>query len=215
MKSRSIQPSRDQHVREAVEQRAGRDFGLQRQVLRRGHRRLGLARIDRRRSRACAGCADALPHDRMRDAQVRADEHDARRTPRSPRRCRAARRSRTTACRRRPTWPCTAACCRRRARMPMPNLASAPSSAISSVAIWPVLRNATDCGPCLAWIALKRVDERVAAPSSQSTGRSLPPRVAQQRRRRAIGRAQRRQRLPALGAGHAEVDRVVGARASG
>ena len=57
--------------------------------------------------------------------------------------------------------PCTGGCCRRRGCMPMPNLASAPSSAISSVGIWPVERNATDSGPCSAWIGPDAVAEHV------------------------------------------------------
>jgi len=32
----------------------------------------------------------------------------------------------------------------------IPNFARAPRNAISSVGIWPVLRNATECGPCPA-----------------------------------------------------------------
>ena len=96
--------------------------------------------------------------------------------------------------------------------MPMPNLASAPSNAISSVAIWPVARNATDSGPCLAWIALKRSTKVAsavvpvdAAPACRRASRSSGVRGA-------VGRAQRRQRLPTLGAGHAEVDRIVARR---
>ena len=54
--------------------------------------------------------------------------------------------------------------------IPIPNFASAPSSAISSVAIWPVPRNATDSGPCRDWIALKR-SAIVRSASSQLTGR--------------------------------------------
>ena len=57
--------------------------------------------------------------------------------------------------------------------IPIPNLASAPSSAISSVAICPVLRNATDSGPCSAWIAWKR-STIVRSASSQLTGRWTP-----------------------------------------
>ena len=73
--------------------------------------------------------------------------------------------------------------------MPMPNFASAPSSAISSVTIWPVLRKATDSGPCLRWIVLEALDERRRR-VSQSHGLELASRVvAQQRRGRAIGRA--------------------------
>ena len=58
--------------------------------------------------------------------------------------------------------------------MPMPNFASAPSSAISSVAICPVLRKATDSGPCAAWIARKR-STIVPSASSQPTARWTPP----------------------------------------
>ena len=57
--------------------------------------------------------------------------------------------------------------------IPMPNLASAPSSASSSVGICPVPRNATDSGPCCAWIALKR-STRVRSASSQPTGCRTP-----------------------------------------
>ena len=56
---------------------------------------------------------------------------------------------------------------------PMPNLAKAPSKAISSVTIWPVLRKATESGPCSPRIALKRATNvRIAV--SQSVGSGLP-----------------------------------------
>ena len=93
----------------------------------------------------------------------------------------------------------------------MPNLASAPSRAISSVGICPVLRKATESSPCLAWMALhprdERVDRRVPVDRRETTVRA-----AQQRRGRAIRRAERDERLPSLRAGHAEVHRVVGRR---
>ncbi len=57
--------------------------------------------------------------------------------------------------------------------MPMPNLATAPSRAISSVAIWPVLRNATESGPCSACTALNR-EANVASALAQSTGTIRP-----------------------------------------
>jgi len=57
--------------------------------------------------------------------------------------------------------------------IPIPNFATAPRRAISSVAIWPVLRNATDSGPCSAWMARNRATI-VAAASSQPTGRRRP-----------------------------------------
>ena len=55
----------------------------------------------------------------------------------------------------------------------MPNLAREPSSAISSVGIWPVDRNATDSGPCSAWIAFTRSVNVVSA-VSQPTGTRRP-----------------------------------------
>jgi hypothetical protein len=48
---------------------------------------------------------------------------------------------------------------------PMPNLKSAPRKAISSVTIWPVLRNATDSGPWARLISFKRSQKRIKAPS--------------------------------------------------
>ena len=57
--------------------------------------------------------------------------------------------------------------------IPIPNLASAPSSAISSVGICPVLRNATDSGPCRAWIAWKR-SAIVRSAEPQLTGSWTP-----------------------------------------
>ena len=137
----------------------------------------------------------------------------SRRTLRSPRRCTAARRSRRTACRPRPRWPCTAACCRRRGRMPMPNLARAPRATPSLR--WRSGRcsgTRTDSGPCCALDRLEALAEQRHSAASQSTGPSLPRLVAQQRRRRAVGRSERRQRLPAFGAGHAEVHGIVGSR---
>ena len=92
--------------------------------------------------------------------------------------------------------------------MPMPNLASAPSSASSSVTICPVPSQATEAGPCLVWIAFMRAT-KVDSASGQATGCSLPFGAAQQRRGGAVGGPQRRQRLPPLGTGHAQVDRVV------
>ena len=71
--------------------------------------------------------------------------------------------------------------------MPMPNLASAPSRAISSVAIWPVQRKATDSGPCSAWIALNRSTNGVERGRPSRPARALPVGVAQQRRGGAIG----------------------------
>ena len=58
--------------------------------------------------------------------------------------------------------------------IPMPNLARAPSRAISSVGIWPVLRNASDSAPWRAWMALNR-STIVPSAASQLTGRWLPP----------------------------------------
>ena len=67
---------------------------------------------------ADAGCADALPQDRMGDAQVRADEHDhvgLLEVGVGVRRRVEAERLLVGDDRR---WPCTAACCRRRAACP-------------------------------------------------------------------------------------------------
>ena len=54
--------------------------------------------------------------------------------------------------------------------IPMPNLARAPSRAISSVGIWPVLRNASDPAPWRAWMALNR-STIVPSAASQLAGR--------------------------------------------
>ena len=95
--------------------------------------------------------------------------------------------------------------------MPMPNLASAPSRAISSVAIWPVLRKARDSGPCSAWIARKRstIVREGLVPAHPALDAA---RVAAERRRGAVAGFQHRQSLPALGAGDAAVHGVVGGR---
>ena len=50
----------------------------------------------------------------------------------------------------------------------MPNLANAPRYAISSHAIWPVDRNATDSGPCCSKIDLNRA-VNVRSASSHDT----------------------------------------------
>ena len=52
---------------------------------------------------------------------------------------------------------------------PIPNLKSAPSKAISSVHIWPLLRNAIDSGPCWSSSALN-LSVNTWSPWSQSTG---------------------------------------------
>ncbi len=70
--------------------------------------------------------------------------------------------------------------------MPMPNLASAPSRAISSDAIWPVEMKATDSGPCSAWTALNRLTMASRA-VGQSTGASGWSREA--RRRGVVARS--------------------------
>ena len=56
----------------------------------------------------------------------------------------------------------------------MPNLPRAPSRAISSMAICPVLRKATDALPCLAWIPFMRLT-KVSRATGQSTARRRPP----------------------------------------
>ena len=58
--------------------------------------------------------------------------------------------------------------------IPMPNFASAPSSAISSVGIWPVLENATDCRPVAALNFADPQNEVRQGAVSQSTGSSTP-----------------------------------------
>lgn len=45
----------------------------------------------------------------------------------------------------------------------MPNLAKEPRKAISSVAIWPVERKATESLPCFLWIALNFSEKVLAA----------------------------------------------------
>ena len=57
---------------------------------------------------------------------------------------------------------------------PMPNLPRAPSRAISSMGIWPVLRKATDSLPCFAWMPFMRFTKASRA-VGQSTARSRPP----------------------------------------
>jgi hypothetical protein len=56
---------------------------------------------------------------------------------------------------------------------PIPNLKSAPRKAISSVTIWPVLRNATDSGPWARLISFKRSQKRIKA-LSQSIDSNHP-----------------------------------------
>ena len=68
----------------------------------------------------------------------------------------------------------------------MPNLARAPRYANSSVVIWPVLRKATDSGPCRPCSPLNRsVNTRSAL--SQLTGRSRPRGVPEQRGEGSVG----------------------------
>ncbi len=95
--------------------------------------------------------------------------------------------------------------------MPIPNLASAPRKAISSVTICPVLMNATDSLPCASWIALNR-STNAARRDVPLHALQLPARVPEERRGGAIGRAERRERLPALRARHPEVHGIVGGR---
>ena len=102
-------------------------------------------------------------------------EHDARRTPRSRRRCTAARRSRTTACTRRRTWPCTAACCRRRAACPCrtsPARRATPSPRSASA-------GAEERHDCAAVLRLDRLE----AGTNVSQRRRPSPRAAARRSR--------------------------------
>ena len=62
-------------------------------------------------------------------------------------------------------------------------------------------------GAVLAWIGLNR-STNVASASAHSTGCEAAAPVAEQRRRRAVVGAERRECLPALRAGHSQVDRV-------
>ena len=149
----------------------------------------------------------------MGDAEVRPDA--ARCTSDSSKSCVGVRRrveAERLACR--PTTavamhcrvlpsPCT---------MPMPNLANAPSRAISSVAIWPVLRKATECGPCCALDRLQPVDRTSAAPCPSRPAPIGRRHSVRSGRHGPVGRLQHRQRFPALGAGHPGVDRVVDRR---
>ena len=65
----------NQEIRDAVEQdEIG--LGLERVMLRRGHRSLGLTRIDDNDLRPVFVPQHALPHDRMRNAEVGTDEDD-------------------------------------------------------------------------------------------------------------------------------------------
>ena len=93
--------------------------------------------------------------------------------------------------------------------IPMPNLASAPSSASSSVTICPVPSKATAAGAVPVLDGLE--------PAHHGLQRHRPGDRLQLAARRCAAAArshgrgcQRRQRLPALGAGHAQVHRVVG-----
>jgi hypothetical protein len=67
--------ARDQELREAVEEH---EIALRRDrvVARRGERGLGGARVDHEDLGAIGIAADALPEDRVRNAQIGADEHD-------------------------------------------------------------------------------------------------------------------------------------------
>ena len=65
----------DQQPRQAVEQRQI-GFRISRQMLRRGHRRFGRARIDDDDLGLMRIAHHPLPENRMRDAQIAADEHD-------------------------------------------------------------------------------------------------------------------------------------------
>ena len=66
--------------------------------------------------------------------------------------------------------------------MPMPNLASAPSSAISSVAIWPVLEERDRLRAVLGLDRLERACTNVDERGLPVDGFELAARVAQQRR---------------------------------
>jgi hypothetical protein len=57
--------------------------------------------------------------------------------------------------------------------IPIPNLASAPRKASSSLTICPVPRKATESGPCLAWMALK-FETKASVAACHDTGSSLP-----------------------------------------
>ena len=94
----------------------------------------------------------------------------------------------------------------------MPNLARAPSRAISSVAIWPVLRKAIDVGAVGRLDRRKRRGHRRSAPCASRPAAARPSASAQQRRGRAVGGVEDGQGFPALRTGHAEVDRVFGRR---
>ena len=65
----------DQNVRQSVEQRQVR-LRRQRQMLRRRHRGLRPSRVDHDDFRLMRIAQHPLPHDRMGDAQVRADQHN-------------------------------------------------------------------------------------------------------------------------------------------
>ena len=141
----------DQQVRESIkEHQVG--LGPHRQVQRGGHRRLGAPGIDDDDLGRVAVAHHPLPEDRMGDARRLTRPGRCSPTPRGPGRCKAGHRIRTPACRPRRPSPCTGAYCRRRERFPCRTWRATPSRAISSVAIWPVLRKA------MAVVAVGRLD---------------------------------------------------------
>ena len=154
---------------------------------------------------------DALPEHGMGDAGIRTDQDDDSRILRGLDRCTAGRRTRTPACRRRPPRPCTGGCCRRRGPFPCRTWRRPRATP------FPRWRS----GRCSG----RQPNRRRASPGSRGTARpSSPsprpnrPAAAGRRRRGTAGRSARSgasrtvKRLPALGAGHPAVHRVVGRR---
>ena len=190
MNARSIQPLRDQQVRQAVEEHQV-GLGPDRQVKRGGHRRLGPPRIDD--DDLGLRCGSASPAPRGSGGRCRRSTRPGRcsPTPRGPGRCKAGRRTRTLACRPRRTSPCTGGYCRRRGRCPCrtwPGPRAGPSPRWRS---GPVLRKAIESSPWAAWIARKRAVIAVNAvcQSTGRLGRRRPSGAARSRGRRLRGRS--------------------------
>ena len=78
--------------------------------------------------------------------------------------------------------------------------------------ICPVPSQATDSGPCFCLDGLEARRPCLEDGFVPGHGLDSLPLRRDERRRRASGPAQRRERLPALGAGHAEVDGIVRGR---
>ena len=199
---------RDQQMAPGHRSNARSDFGLIGQVQRGGHRGFGLARVDHDNLRACADCADALPKDRMGDAQIGPTRHDNIRFLKIfvGKRRRVEAKGLLVSGRRR--WPCTAACCRRHAACPC--------------RIWPGAEQRHFFGGNLAGaekgnrvrpvFLLDGLDPVAKHPQGRIPidRLPLPGRFSRSKRRRgAVVGLQDSQRLPALGTSHAKIHGIV------